>query len=264
MSLRIFTYCFSVLGISAALASPVAVGAPERAFVVGFENLQYAPLFGHRNGVMTGFMGALLADFEREARVQFEYEPLPINRLYRLLFDEARIGFKFPDNPTWVVNSATDPVISYSRPVIAYANVLLSRRGEDVDLAKVNMLGSIRGITPAELLSSNLLLVEQVLYFNGPDDMLRALVQGRIDAAYVEQTVARQVSLQLRIEEKIQFNCSAPIVSGHYHLSTIKHPEILQKFDAFLVSNGARVDELKKQHGLHASNSLPCSAALMD
>lgn len=222
--------------------------AQKTALVVGFENVQYLPLFGHSDDRMVGFMGDLLEAFENHSDIRFQYEPLPINRLYRLLFDEQRIAFKFPDNPTWVANELTNQDVHYSIPVLAYANVLVSRNDRPLSPHFVSILGSIRGITPAELIANAQFLVSEVLYFSGPDDMLKALVQGRIEAAYIEINVARYMLNKMNIGSQVQFNCNAPIVVGYYHLSTINQSVELQQFNLFMAEHKLLVGQLRSQY----------------
>ncbi|MDA8232398.1 MAG: transporter substrate-binding domain-containing protein [Magnetospirillum sp.] len=230
----------------AVLASPVR--ADEKTLVVGVEEIDYYPFYGWLNGAYRGTARDILDAFAAAKGYRLVYKAEPIKRLYADLVSGG-IDAKFPDNPDWATESKRGVAVSYSRPLMDYTDgvmVLPGRAGKSV-----TTLGTVAGFTPfawlGRLRDGSVKLKENTRI----DRLLRQVLLGRVDGAYVNVTVADHVlGAVLGRPGGLVFDPSLPYSRGSYHLSTATHPEVAAELDSWLAANAARVAEIKRRYGV--------------
>lgn len=239
-----------------ALGLASAAGAGEAAaadYVIGVEELNYFPVYGVRDGAYGGAAREIFDAFAADAGISFEYRPLPVNRLYADLTGGG-IDFKFPDNPAWAPGAKQGATVTYSAPVIAYIDGVVvkpERVGQGPDAVAV--LGTVTGFTPFSWLdriaAGNPRLTE-----NGQmDALLRQVLTGRIDGAYVSVAVANHLlATDLGKPGGLVFDPGLPHSRDTYRLSTTRHADLLARFDAWLADNAERVAAIKTRTGAEA------------
>lgn len=242
------------LGIAAfglALNVTLQTTAFAQNVTVGVEHLAYFPHYAVEKNEYVGFGRAVLDAFSTESGVVFDYKPMPVARLFHA-YVQGEVDFKYPDNPLWMADMKVGKNIVYSEPVVDYIDgvmVVPDRVGRPP--SDIKRLGTVLGFTPwvwLPMVSSGTVALSE-----NPDfaALLQQTLHGRIDGAYANVAVARhQLTSQLRQPDGLTFDPALPHVRDSYRLSTIKRPEVLQRFNAWIVANPQRLAELKKQYGV--------------
>jgi len=227
----------------------------KKPLIIGSENIDYFPHYGrtHTNrDEMTGFARTLLDRFAEEEGIIQRYQLMPIKRLYQTLMQTQSIDLKYPDNPTWKSEYKSQSPIYYSHPVAHYIDGLLVHPDKDgIHLNDIHQIGTVKGFTPVPYLQlindSRIRLIE----FNQISDLIRAALSQRIDGAYVNIHVAAyQLREVFKGEAKLTFQPQLPYQHDYYYLSTINHPQYIDRFNAYLQRNSEAIHQLKLDHGL--------------
>lgn len=222
--------------------------ARER-LLIGVENQPYLPIHAFDRGQYLGFARELLDAWAKARGYQVEYVALPVPRLYAAFF-AGRVDFKFPDNPNWKRTSRTGKKLVYSEPVLAFVDgtcVLPQRRQRGVESVKV--LGTLGGFTPWAW--RDRIQAGQTLLSENYD--LQALTQqalaGRVDGIYASVAVINhQLNHVLKRPGALLFDPSLPHSRDHYYLSSLKRPDLIRDFNAWMRNNRAWIDQLKARH----------------
>lgn len=225
-----------------ALAHPAAATT----FIVGVENIDYLPHYTVENGEYKGFARALLDAYAKDRGHVFEYRPIPIARLFRE-FVEGNVDFKYPDHPNWSQEIKIGKAIVYSDPVVAYidgVSVVPAKLGQPQE--KIRTLGTIYGFTAWDWLDqikAGRVRLEENPHFEG---LVKQALWGRVDGVYANVSgVAYQLDQVLKQPGGLVFDPSLPYSRSSYLLSTIKHPEIIADFNAWMKENAARISQMK-------------------
>jgi polar amino acid transport system substrate-binding protein len=84
---------------------------------------------------------------------------------------------------------------------------------------------------------------------NQIDSLLAMAMSDRVDGVYLNPQVVRH-QLYNNAGSGLVFDPKLPYQDDHYFLSSIKHPEVIAQFDAFLTSQAELVQSLKDRHGI--------------
>jgi polar amino acid transport system substrate-binding protein len=220
---------------------------------VGIELHDYFPYYRAVAGSPPeGYCLDLLQAFAEHEGLTLELLPQPINRLYRNLLDEQSLDLLFPDNPAWARQAKTGRRLHYSdaaAQIVDGTLVLAERRGQG--LARVRQLGTVRGFTAEAwqplLAKGGVNLVET----QDIQSLIRMVARGRLDALYANPQVVRyQLGEMGLASDYLQLDQQLPLTYTSFHLSSYRHPELIRRFDRFLVEQDASVQRLKAQYGL--------------
>ncbi|MFW6008317.1 MAG: substrate-binding periplasmic protein, partial [archaeon] len=221
-------------------------------YVVGVENIEYYPYYSiDSEEVYVGYARDVLDTFAEEYNYTFEYQPLPLKRLFSDLVTQ-KIDFKFPDNPYWSADLKEGKNVVYSDSVVKFvdgAMVLPENLNSGVD--KVDKLGAIMGFTPWPFLDlieeGSIKTVETPNY----SALLKQTTQGRVDAAYTNVSVGKyQLDKIFGDSELLVFDSDLPYDEASYLLSSAKHPDIIEEFNEFLKNNKKVLEDLQKQYNI--------------
>lgn len=237
----------------AALSLPAISVAATPEYSVGVEDVDYYPIFSAAaaDNQYRGYARDLLDLFATREKIHLRYLPLPVRRLYHE-FWEGRLDLVFPDNPRWVEPGKPQDRISYSQPLLVFQDVMLvrpARLGQPLD--GFRKLGFVRGFTPwkfhAEIAAGRV----EIHRAPNPQGLIRMALAGYIDGANMAQQVARYHLAGLgRPDALVAEPRLLPLSDSHYYLSSIRHPELIQRFDAFLHRERRAVAALKAKYGL--------------
>lgn len=221
------------------------------ALVIGVENQSYLPLATFEQGAYRGYARDLFDAFARDRGYAVEYRPLPVPRLYAS-FLEGGVDFKFPDNPHWKQDRRNGRPIHYSEPVAAFidgTSVLPALR--DAPPERIRLLGTLRGFTPwawTDRIGAGQVRVSEN---TGLPALVRQALTGRVDGVYASvAAINHQLDHVLGQPGALVFNPALPYSRDHYHLSSIKRPEVIGEFNDWLRANRERVAALKKRYGV--------------
>lgn len=239
------------------LTAPLAEEAPLQRYLVGVENIDYRPYHDGRDAGFTGFARELLDAFAAAEGLVFDYQPLPVARLLPSLLD-GRIDFKYPDDPDWQPQQRLGAVLHYSQPVVeSLDGTLVPETALGQPASRIQQLGTVVGFTPVawlDVLGEGRLVLRENADFTA---LIRQTLIGRVDAAYANVAV---VEYQLRLlgldsSPTLRFDPGLPHLRGDYRLSTSRHPDLLERFDRWMLEEAERVRTLKARHGLSITNS---------
>ena len=229
---------------------PTLAGARE-VLQIGVENQYYLPAYAFENGVYKGFARELLDAWARDRGFQVNYRALPVPRLYASYFG-GQVDFKFPDNPDWKKGERVGKAITYSEPVMAYidgCSVLPKRRGLGVNAVKV--LGTMGGFTPWAWLDQ--IKAGKTALSENFDlgALVRQTLTGRVDGVYASVAVIHyELDHVLKQPDALTFDPSLPYSRDDYYLSSIKHPQLVLDFNAWMRANRNLVGTLKQRYGV--------------
>lgn len=233
------------------LLAPQSFAATK--YVVGVEDISYLPYYTTDGKEYTGFARELLDDFAKSAGIELEYTPLPINNLFgKFLAPQSKIDFKFPDNENWAQDLKKDIKITYSKPVADYIDGVLvtpARHGKGKD--QVKKLATYRGFTAWDFLGDIKAKKIEIKENDSMTGLLQQTIKGFVDGAYVNISVARYIlKNNLKKESDLLFDEGLPHTKSSYKLSTIRHPELIKKFEEYLEKKKTDILLLKQKWGV--------------
>ena len=225
--------------------------AQAEKYVIGVEDLEYYPIYAKREGEYAGFARELLDMFADASGHTFEYKILPIKRLYNDFLDQ-KFDLKFPDSSYWQADAKKGKNVIYSDPVLEYIDGVLVAPGNlGKGLSNLKTLGSPRGFSPYEYLDDVKAKKISLKEGNTLKSLLKMAESNRIDGVYFNIIVARYFLEHTTFnDDLVIFDKGLPHTRAHYHLSTIKHPELMKQFNDFLANNKAEVATLKAKYNV--------------
>jgi hypothetical protein len=115
----------------------------------------------------------------------------------------------------------------------------------------LRVLGTVVGFTPLAwraAIESGAVSLRENADFGA---LFQQVLSGRIDGAYANVAVARDQSQRLfGHPDALVFDHRLPFARGDYRLSTRRHPQVIARFDRWLLDRADRVSELKRRAGL--------------
>ena len=238
-----------------ALASIVSTGAMAQTYVVGVENLPFAPHYvTDAQGRYQGFARDLLDLFATSSGITLEYRPLPVDALLPALLN-GEVDLKYPDNSNWAPEQKAAKSLRYSQPVTQYVDGVLvapDRLGQGVGALK--RLALVEGWTPRGY--EQQVQFGQVSITPSADlrQMIHTALKKQADGAYFNVVVATYYLDNIRARPgALVFDPSLPHTRSTFHLSTVKHGELIDRFDRFLADHAKEVAALKAKYGVEAS-----------
>jgi ABC-type amino acid transport substrate-binding protein len=234
------------------------IACAREPLVIGVENLHYLPLASHEKGVYRGFARELLDAFAEDLGYKVEYRPLPVPRLYAA-FLAGQVDFKFPDNANWKREIRAGREIHYSDPVAAYVDgtsVAPARLGAGPQA--IRRLGTLGGFTPWPWLERIRAGRPSLSENTSLEALVRQAVAGRVDGVYASVAVIHyQLDHVLKRPGALVFDAALPHSRDHYHLSTLRRPEVVREFNDWMRKNRERIAALKARHGIEKGVPAP-------
>ncbi|MEK8080426.1 substrate-binding periplasmic protein [Pseudomonas sp. XK-1] len=236
-----------------ALVCSGAVSA--QSYVIGVERLAFAPHYSiDAQGQYQGFARELFDLFARTSGVELSYKVLPVEQLLPALLS-GQVDFKYPDSETWAPAQKAGKTLSYSQGVVDYVDgVLVAPRHQGQPVEQLKRLAMVSGWTPRgyqERIDAGQI---ELTYSDDLRQMIRQALRKDTDGAYFNVVVATHYLDNIRARPgALVFDAKLPHTRGTFHLSTIKHPEVLKRFDRFLLEQQAEVAALKDKYRVEAN-----------
>lgn len=237
-----------------ALLANTAWSADQKTMVVGVENLAFQPHYGTQNGEYTGYFRDLMDAFAKHEGLKVVYKPMGIDDLYAAFF-KGQVDFKYPDDAAWRGDARKGLHIYYSKPSVDYVDGTLKlASNKDLNSSKIKTMGKPAGFfTPPY--TSAIEAGMKVVEFNTTQELIEALRAGKIDAAYHNIDVALYYARHVNAKDVV-FAPDLPMIQSEYRLSSSKYPDIIKKFDEFVVKEKDFCDKLRDQYGIDAARRL--------
>lgn len=238
--------------LSASLWLPVARASGPAEYRVGVEQVDYYPIYSAvpPDNDYRGYARDLLDLFAARENLRLTYVVLPVRRLSHAYWS-GRLDLVFPDNPRWEKDHKPASV-TYSQPVLQFQDVMLvrpERLGQPRE--RFHRLGFVRGFTPWKFqddIAAGRVVIQEA---PNPEGLIHMVMAGYIDAADMAQQVARfHLKRQGRENGLVVNPTLLPLSDSYYHLSSIRHPELIRRFDAFLQRERQAVQALKARYEL--------------
>lgn len=246
------------LALGAVLLCTVSFSAAaprQTTFVVGVEDLDYFPQYGHSGNEVTGFGRQLLDAFANSRGYKFEYKMYPLSRLSLEAFKFQSLDFKYPDNRYWETRLRSAVTVHYSNPVMPYIDgvlVLPQHKGRGIGQFKV--LGTMTGFTLGDYL--DLVKDKRMSVFENDSfiSLLKQVALKRVDGAYVNVEVAKyQLRAMLHQPDALVFDPGLPHTRDYYYLSSVRHPAIIAEFNRFLATETGIYEQIRKKLAIESS-----------
>jgi len=218
-------------------------------FIVGVEDINYAPLYSIQDNSYSGFSKDLLDAFAKKHNYQFTYRPLPLVDLFDSFLSQ-RVDFKFPDHPIWKASSREGIEINYSKGLINYTDgvMLFVDNKSNSGNHSLKRLGIINGFTPFGFIDAVVNNRLSTIQANDLDQLVELLLKGEVDGIYYNVEVAKHYLKTIDKAEEILFDEQLAHSQGEYHLSTILYPEVVKELDVFMQTELALIKALKEKH----------------
>ncbi|MCD8520768.1 MAG: transporter substrate-binding domain-containing protein [Saccharospirillaceae bacterium] len=234
-----------------ASAGPLSTPITDNQFaadtlIIGVETTDYAPYYHLQDNRYSGLGRDILDAFLADAHLMADYYPLPVPRLF-LLFTQQQLDFKFPDNPQWSEDLKSGLTVYYSEPVIQVTEAVMILNDHQ---GPVRNIGTIMGFTTpginAEIQRGELTITQ----VNSMDQMLKMLENRRIDGIYFNTRAARHAAAERA--SPLTLTTLKQIAPYHYayHLSSIRHPHLIERFDRFMHDNPEVIRALRQSYNI--------------
>ncbi|WP_281559912.1 hypothetical protein [Thalassomonas sp. RHCl1] len=234
--------------------------AEAKTFIIGVEDVSYYPIydFSSSKGHGPSFTKELLSTFFEKHQYAYRFVALPIKRFNQWYIDEG-IDFKFPDNVRWQRAAEKHLDITFSDPVLRLmSGVYMLKSRLPVQRDEVKSLGTILGFHPTlwldKIKAKQVILQEE----SSPLSLVKHVLHGNLDATNIDGNVVRYNLGSLKRSGELVLNKSIRHESYAYHFSTIKYPEVIAQFNAFLKSHASLVKTLKQKY--HIIEAIKLSA----
>lgn len=189
--------------------------------------------------------------FANTLNIAATYEPMTVPRLFNEFF-KGNVDLKFPDNPLWYASSKTEVDVFYSDPIFQVNESLLVLHEPPLEFGAqdIKQVGAISGFTLpgiAKHISNNEF---EMINTQKVEQLIHMLVSKRVQGVYFNEDVALKLAKGMYPEQKLKRHPEFPAFKYAYHLSSIKHPNLIKKFNKFLNSHKSHIAKIKKRYGL--------------
>ncbi len=226
--------------------------------MIGVEDIHYLPYFDFSVKQSHSFTQALFDQFASDSGFKIKYLPLPIKQMPKWLANE-KIDFKFPDNEMWpkVYNVEKLPITYSDQVVPMVAGTLVLNENQNIEQSSIRSVGTISGFQTTfwreEINRGEVSLLQDP----SPRILVQYLVNGLVDGLVIDIVVANRElkDLNLKLDKPLVYAEKLSQARYAYKLSTIKHPDVLHKFNRWLKENQPFVEELKREFGILNQNN---------
>lgn len=218
-------------------------------FIIGTEDINFYPHYDFTSVQGQGFANDVLRLFAEEYGYQFSFQPLPVKRLYHEL--DNLVDFIYPDNPNWAKFQGSQQQRLFSEPLVQnWGTTLVLPKNKQLELAQVRTLAVIHGFTPVAWLA--LKPDNKFKFYEVPNAVtaINMVLKGQLDAADVEYHVARHILARQQQSDALVVADKLPMTRVNFHLSTIRHPQVLAQFNQFLLTHQNEIAQIKAGYNL--------------
>ena len=206
-------------------------------YIVGVEDYNRYPFQYTENGIYKGRFREILDKFAQDERIKFEYVPYKIKDLYPAFFEE-KIDLKFPDNPVWRSPQKAKYKVYYSDFLTYYIDgIFVFEKDINISIPKLYKFGVVDDIILWSLLKKQKRKKIEIINATSCAELVNMLLDGKIRGIFCNYDVMRHLLKNSEYKEKIVMNFDLPFIDNYYHISSIKHPDLIEKFNKWIVKN---------------------------
>lgn len=239
--------------LALAMAGMALCAQAREIYSVVVQDIDYYPIY--RADPVTdsysGYVKELMEAFARHQGIHFEYRVRPIRRM-TMEYLSGHYDFALPDNPQWDSAAKRGLNIHYSVPLLTFEDaVFVPKARQGMQIQEMTDYGTIYGFTPWKF--QDLIDAGQVELKTAsrPVNLIRMALAQRVTAFNLAVPVAEYHFDELGLDGRfVPAPRLMPQTDSHYHLSSLKHPELIQAFDRFMQSQQIEVNLLLQKYGL--------------
>ena len=221
-------------------------------FIIGVEDVSYYPLydFSATDTNRPSYSKDVLTAFFEQHNYSYRFIALPIKR-FNKWYVENGIDFKFPDNVRWRDDKQNKLNITFSQSVVKLmAGSYVLKNNAQYEKNDIKKLATIFGFAMTlwsdEIKNKKLKLIEE----HTPYSIVKHMLHGNVDATNIDANVIRHNLKLLGKPQAIVLNMNIKHEVYSFHLSSIKHPNIIKQFDNFLQKNQKLLQQLKDRYDI--------------
>lgn len=218
------------------LFSIFSANASEKIYYIGVEGYIDHPFQSLKD---------ILDSFAREEGLKFEYIPHKSEDLYKK-FLSGELDFKFPDNHIWKSELKVHHKIYYSDIVTHYIDGIFVKKSDiSKKMRDIKVFGTNKGEDLDPILArkqkKGKIKVEGV---KSCSELISKLENGEIEAIFCNYDVMRYLLKDSLLDKEIVFNPDLLYIDNSFYFSTIKYPEIIEKFNKWIEKNRRYIENL--------------------
>jgi len=243
MRLRYLLLCISFITV---------INAPANALTLGVETTNYSPYYYlNSDQKYQGAAREIFDLFSKSNNLPISYSPMPVPRLFNE-FVKGSIDLKFPDNPLWSASLNSKVKVFYSESIFHVKETLLVLKQKNAEIAKkdIKKVGTILGFSTPGIAKSVADKEFETVKTKEVEQLMHMLASERVQGVYFNESVAIAVAKKLYPNQQLVEHSLYPPFQYAYHLSSIKHPELISTFNAFLISHAEQVADIRNRYGL--------------
>ena len=216
------------------------------AYVVAMPIQNFSPQYQVKADKKSGFLPIILKKFSKDKGVELKIVSLPVKRYIQMVID-GKVDFILPDNKTWLHNDNLKKFI-FSDPIMQSRVSYFSHEENSKSIKDIKSIATISGYTLdyfSKEIKNKKIKVNELQKI---ESLMSFINQKRADLGYFHDDILEDYLLR---NKKLKLKKRSDIKSDlfTYHLSTIKHPEIINQFNQWMKENQSWIKE-KKEHYL--------------
>jgi polar amino acid transport system substrate-binding protein len=242
MRLRYLLLCISFITV---------INAPTNALTLGVETTDYSPYYYlNADQKYQGAAREIFDLFSKSNNLPISYSPMPVPRLFNE-FVKGSIDLKFPDNPLWSASLHSKVKVFYSESIFNIKeSLLVLKKNSDIARKDIKKVGTILGFSTPGIAKPVANKEFETVKTKEVEQLMHMLASERVQAMYFNESVALAVAKKLYPNKQLVEYSLYPPFQYAYHLSSIKHPELINTFNAFLISHAEQVADIRNRYGL--------------
>jgi ABC-type amino acid transport substrate-binding protein len=242
MRLRYLLLCISFITV---------INTPANALTLGVETTDYSPYYYlNADQKYQGAARDIFDLFSKSHNLPISYNPMPVPRLFKE-FVKGSIDLKFPDNPLWSASLQSKVKVFYSNSIFNIKeSLLVLKKNSDIAKKDIKTVGTILGFSTPGIAKPVANKEFETVKTKKIEQLIHMLASERVQAMYFNESVALAVAKRLHPNKQLVEHSSYQPFQYAYHLSSIKHPELINTFNAFLISHAEQVADICNRYGL--------------
>ncbi len=229
--------------LSLLLIYPLTSIGNKKEYLIGVEYEQRYPFYYEQNGDFKGRTRKILDMFAKSQKIKFKYKIGDRESLYQDLHEE-KIDFKFPDSPSWSLPYKINDKIIYSDAITHNLDCIFTNTEYPVHKkSQISNFGIVKDIILRDMdkktKSGNINITKK----KSCGDLLVMLSKKDLDAIFCDFDVVKFLIKNSSLSKKIAFNANFPFIDHYHYISTLRHVEMISKFDIWIKNNRIIIEQ---------------------
>lgn len=244
-----YLFLFFTLAMFAQLSiAAETIETAEKTFRIGVSDQNHYPLFDFTNSDDMGLAHDILTLFAERNGFTFEYVPMSYVKLQDAI-EKGDIDFIFPDNPRWRKYRYTREHNIYSLPFMqGVSATFVSMDHKDITIDQVTSVAIPFGYSSLTWYGAMTKYGIETMTTSGLNASMQNVYRRTVMAADIEYNVAKHLVNLMPNLGSVMLNKNLPSAPAPYHLSTIKHILVIERFSHFISKHQEQIEALRHQY----------------